>query len=66
MDRFIPREKLSKKARQELNKAKRKDWNGIRPATKKIESKKHYQRKKTSVLIDTDYTEIFLLNASIA
>ncbi len=66
MNRFIPREKLSKKARQKLDKAKRKGWNGIRPVTKKIENKKHYERKKTSVLIDTDYTEVFLLKASIA
>jgi hypothetical protein len=54
MNRFVPREKLSKKAKLELDKAKRKDWNGVRPATRKIESKKHYQRKKPSVLIDDD------------
>jgi len=65
MERFIPQEKLSKKARQELNKAKRKDWNGIRPVTRKIESKKRYRREKPSVLTDTDQTEGFLLSLSV-
>ena len=54
MDGFVSREKLGKKARRELDKAKRKSWNGIRPVTRKIESKKRYQRKKPPALIDTD------------
>jgi len=61
MDRFIPREKLSKKARRELDRAKRKGWNGIRPVTKKIESKKRYQRKKPSAPIDIDFAEGFFM-----
>ena len=54
MDGFVSRETLGKKARHELDKAKRKSWNGIRPVTRKIESKKRYQRKKSPALIDID------------
>ena len=44
-DRFIPTEKLSKKARKEREKAKRGIWT-IPPITKRIENKKKYNRKR--------------------
>ena len=45
MDRFIPREKMSKKARKEHDSKNRTIW-GISPVTKLKENKKLYKRKK--------------------
>ena len=45
MARFIPKKKLSKKAQKELAAEKRRTW-AFSPVTKKIDSKKHYSRKK--------------------
>ena len=53
MTRFIPREKLSKKARRELDGRRRAVWL-YSPITKKIESKKIYNRKKSHVRFEDD------------
>ena len=45
MDRFIPREKLSKRERKALDSKKRVFWDQS-PVTRRIESKKTYNRKK--------------------
>lgn len=45
MTRFIPKEKLSKKARQELNRAGRRTW-AFNPVSRKVKSKKIYNRKR--------------------
>lgn len=47
MARFIPKEKLSKKARKELAAQQRATW-AFSPVTKKIESKKLYNRNRKS------------------
>ena len=47
MTRFIPREKLGKKARKLLDARQRRTW-PVCPATKTIDSKKHYSRKRKS------------------
>lgn len=47
MTRFIPKEKMSKKALKELVRKKRVTWD-ISPVTRKTESKKLYNRKKRS------------------
>lgn len=47
MANFVPKEKLSKKARKELNRQRRTVW-GFSPVTKTVESKKRYNRKKSS------------------
>ncbi len=47
MAKFIPKEKMSKKARKELAAPKRATWT-FSPVTKKIESKKLYNRNKKS------------------
>ena len=47
MAKFISREKLSKKARKELDNQKRTVW-AFSPTTKKVESKKLYNRKKSA------------------
>jgi len=45
MKRFIPREKLGKKARKQLDNEQRATW-AFSPVTKKVESKKQYNRKR--------------------
>ena len=45
MARFIPKEKLSKKAQKELNRQRRVTWN-FSPVTKTVDSRKIYSRKK--------------------
>ena len=47
MAKLIPREKLSKKARKELNRQRRVVWK-FSPVTKAVESRKLYNRKKSS------------------
>lgn len=43
---FIPLEKRSKKEQRAWYAKRRRDWNGVPPATRIIPSKKHYDRKK--------------------
>ena len=45
MTRFIEESKLSKRARKELNAARRKTWD-VNPISRKVESKKLYNRKR--------------------
>lgn len=54
MARFIPRDKLSKKARKELSRQRRVTWN-FSPVTKTVESKKVYNRRKNSHVRFEDY-----------
>ena len=54
MAKFISREKLSKKARKELDSQRRATW-AFSPTTKKIESKKLYNRKRAQRLNLDDF-----------
>lgn len=45
MTRFIPKEKMSKKARGELDRRQRRTW-PVPPVTKTFASKKDYNRKR--------------------
>ena len=45
MDRFIPKEQLSNKAREALARAGRRTWE-ISPVSRKTENKKRYDRKR--------------------
>ena len=45
MKKFIPRDKLSRKARKRLDAEKRESWT-FSPVTRRIESKKLYNRKR--------------------
>ena len=47
MARYIPKNKLGKKARRELDRQQRRVWQPC-PVTKMVESKKVYKRKKNS------------------
>ncbi len=46
MENFIPKEKMSKKARKALNRKKRQTWGSLNPTTRKPENPKAYKRKK--------------------
>ena len=54
MTRFVPKEKLSKKAQKELNRQRRVTWE-FSPVTKTVESRKRYNRKKNSCDRHEDY-----------
>ena len=56
---FIPKEKLSKKARKDLDRQKRVTWD-FNPVTKTVESKKIYSRKRKARNRD-DYGSGFLI-----
>ena len=45
MAHFIEESKMSKRARRELNAARRKTWD-VSPISRKVESKKLYNRKR--------------------
>ncbi len=45
MDSFVPREKMGKKARRELDTRRRRTW-GFSPAVRKVESRKAYNRHR--------------------
>lgn len=45
MEKFVPYEKMSRKEKQKINSAKRRDWNGLNPVTRVAEKSKKYSRK---------------------
>ena len=47
MKEFVPAEKMSKKAKKELAKKSRRLWE-VSPVSRRIENKKHYNRKRKS------------------
>ncbi|MBR1710907.1 MAG: hypothetical protein IJ719_19115 [Clostridia bacterium] len=53
MAKFIPKEKMSKKQRQELAKSRRTTWE-FSPVSKVIDNKKVYNRKRISRHRDDD------------
>jgi hypothetical protein len=60
MDKFIPKEKMSKKKQHDLAKAKRATWGAVNPVTRRVESKKLYNRKKVRMeRNDTYHAEPF-------
>lgn len=60
MEKFIPREKLNKKARRALDRKDRLTWDGVKPFTRTIESKKLYNRKKTRRGYEDSYSGFYL------
>ncbi len=46
MNKFIPKEKQSKKLQRALSQAKRGSWGAISPVTRRPENSKAYNRKK--------------------
>lgn len=47
MEKFIPYEKQSKKAKKALNAARRGSWGAVNPITRKPENSKAYNRART-------------------
>jgi len=54
VDRFIPYEKLSKKAKRALNARKRRSWGELNPVTRKSTNPRAYDRRKARRLPDGD------------
>lgn len=44
--KLIPLKKQSKKAQKKYHALSRRDWNGLKPTTRVVKSKKVYDRKK--------------------
>lgn len=66
MDQFIAKEKLSKKARRELERSKRNTWGMLSPVTRKAESKKVYNRKRVRLERNDSYhAEPFIFMSSL-
>jgi hypothetical protein len=61
MDRFISRDKLSKRARKALDREKRVLWEQS-PVTRRVESKKTYDRKKHPRWQDQLPGDVFLIS----
>lgn len=51
-DKFIPQDKMSKKAQKELNDKKRRTWGSTNPVTRVQPNKKAYDRKRDSKVVD--------------
>ncbi len=66
MEKFIPYEKLSKKKQRELNRKRRKTWNGINPVTRKPANPKAYNRQKTRKRIEYPDTVSFSFSETSA
>ncbi len=60
MEKFIPYEKLSKKKQKELDRKRRKTWNGLNPVTRKPSNPKAYNRKKARKRMDYPDTVPFV------
>lgn len=67
MEKFTPFEKLSKRRKREIAKARRNTWGGINPVTRKVLDKKAYSRKKLRQQEDDNSSDgAFLLLCKIA
>ena len=60
--KYVPIEKRSKKAQKAYHAARRGSWNGVRPVTKTVESKKIYDRKRMKRGFDPDASSVFALS----
>ena len=58
MTRFVPRVKMSKRAKREQDSAKRRTWEQMSPVTRTTENKKAYNRKQSPRWLDDDSTGI--------
>ncbi len=60
MQKYVPIEKMSKKAKKELAKRQRGTWGNINPTTRLVPNKKHYNRKKVQKGEDFRFEPFFL------
>lgn len=56
-DKFVPQDKMSKKAQKELNDKKRGTWGNTNPVTRVQPNKKAYDRKRDKKVVEEDYNE---------
>jgi len=61
MKQFVPYEKLSKKQKREIDKARRAEWGDVSPVSRRIESAKIYNRKKHQRWTDDPGAGVFCL-----
>ena len=54
-DKFVPQDKMSKKAQKELNDKKRGTWGNTNPVTRVQPNKKAYDRKRDKKVIEEDF-----------
>jgi hypothetical protein len=59
MEKFVPYDKLSKKKKRELDKARRGSWYGVNPVTRKPENSRAYNRRKARTWSDDSLTVPF-------
>jgi hypothetical protein len=52
--KFVPYDKLSKKAQAEFDKKSRADWGGVNPTSKKFKSEKDYDRANNREIIEEE------------
>ena len=64
MEKFIPYEKLSKKKKRELDKARRGTWGELSPVTRRAQSIKAYNRSKArkEIFDDSAFVLCFIRN----
>lgn len=63
MKAFVPYEKMNKKQKKQLDRARRAGWGDVNPVTRKVESAKVYNRKKHRIGRDAFETGAFLFVA---
>lgn len=66
MKNLIPYEKLSKKQKREIDRARRASWGDVNPVTRRVESAKAYNRKKRRIEKDGFDTSVFFTFQPIA
>jgi hypothetical protein len=59
MEKYVPLEKRSKKEQRAWHAARRGSWNGVKPVTRIVPNKKHYDRKKQRRELPPDAVSVF-------
>lgn len=66
MEKFIPKARLSKTKKRELNQRNRKSWEGTKPFVRKVTSKKVYTRKRRNKDADLHGSGVIISLKSLA
>lgn len=61
MEKFIPYEKQSKKAKKAINAARRGSWGALKPVTRKPENPKAYKRTKNRKIDFPDSSSLLFM-----
>jgi hypothetical protein len=60
MEKMIPYRKISKRKKRELDRKRRRTWNGLNPVTRKPEDPRAYNRRKARSLEDDPDARFFV------